>query len=93
MPPVVSTSCGVLGQLDDRLRDPVGLVRHEPPDHLEAVGDQQLLERVAAPVLRLAARDAVGDGEDPGPHTSSFVFSTSVISVIIMPLSIAFAMS
>jgi hypothetical protein len=54
---------------------------------------QKLLEGVAAPVLRLAARHAVGDGENRGLQTGSFVFSRRRISVTTIPLSIAFAMS
>ena len=50
-------------------------------------------ERGAAHVLRLAARDAVGDGEHGGVQTSSFVFSTTRTSVTTICLSIAFAMS
>ena len=47
----------------------------------------------------LAARDAIRHGEHGDLHTAppscsgSFVFSTSVTSVMTMPLSIAFAMS
>jgi len=76
-----------------RVGDPLPLVRDDAPLDLEAVGLQQLRERVAAPVLRLAARDAVRDGEDAGLQTASFVFSTSAISPITIALSIAFAMS
>jgi len=54
------------------------------------VGAQELLEQVAARVLRLAARDPIGDGEHGGVH--DFVFSTSSTSNVIC-LSIAFAMS
>jgi hypothetical protein len=60
---------------------------------VESVGEEKLLEDAPAPVLGLAAGDAVGDGEDGGVQTSSFVFCSSVMSVIVMPLSIAFAMS
>ena len=54
---------------------------------------EQLLEQRAARVLRLTAGDAVGDGEDGGLQTDSFVFSTSRTSATTIPLSIAFAMS
>ena len=39
------------------------------------------------------ARHAVRHGQHRGFHTGSFVFSTSVTSEMVMPLSIAFAMS
>jgi len=74
-----------------RGRDLVALVGNDAALDVVTVSAQQLLERVAAPVLRLAARHAVGDGQHRRFH--SFVFSTSVISLSTMPLSIAFAMS
>ncbi len=83
----------IRSEVGDRTGDRVALVRDEASEHLEAVGEQKLLEGVARHVVGLPARHAVGDGEDTGPHTSSFVFSTSVISVIVIPLSIALAMS
>ena len=69
------------------------LVGHEPALDLVAVRPQELLEGVAASVLRLAPRDTVGDGQHRCPQTSTLVFSISVTSVITIPLSIAFAMS
>ena len=94
VPPVVSTSSAPRGELDDRPRDLVLLVGHEPAQDGEPVGAQELLERGAASVLGFAARDPVGDREDGRPHARSpFVFSTRVISEITIPLSIAFAMS
>ena len=90
----MSTSAASRGELDDRPRDLVLLVGNEPAHDVVPVGAQELLERGAASVLGFAARDAVGDREDGRPQTGSpFVFSTSVISEITIPLSIAFAMS
>jgi hypothetical protein len=61
--------------------DVVALSREEPD------------EKLAALVLPLAGRDSVGDRQDGGPQTGSFVFSTSATSVTDMPGSIALAMS
>ena len=81
------------GELAERGGDLLSLVGDDAALDVVAVALQELGEQVAAPVLRLAARDAVGDGEDGGPQTGSFVFSTSVTSPITIALSIAFAMS
>src|SRR3954453_15637739 len=69
------------------------LVRHEAADHLVTVPAEQLFEDVPASVLGLAARDAVGDGQDGRFHTCSFVFSTRWTSPIDIALSIALHMS
>ena len=70
------------------------LVGDDPAQDLEALAAQQLLERIAAPVLARAGADAVRNGEHGGLQTRrSFVFSTSVTSAIVIALSIAFAMS
>src|SRR5204862_3943629 len=47
-------------------RDLVALGGDDPSRHREPVGLQQLREEVGAAVLRLAARDAVGDREHRG---------------------------
>jgi hypothetical protein len=50
---------GASGELADRRRDDSPLVRDDASLHLPAVGGEQLLEEVAAPILALAGRDAV----------------------------------
>jgi hypothetical protein len=60
---------------------------------LVVVGLEQLDEERAALVFPLAGGNAVRDGDDRGPQTGSFVFSTSITSEMDMSLSIAFAMS
>ena len=54
VPPVVSTSELRAGQVDDRVRDLVGLVRDDAPLDVESLAREQLGERVAAPVLARA---------------------------------------
>ena len=53
----------------------------------------RLLEQVAARVLPRPLGDTVRDGQDPGPHTGPFVFSSSRTPSTTIALSIAFAMS
>src|SRR5262249_26310054 len=81
---------GRRGQLFDGGRDLVSLVRDDATVDLPAVGTQQVGKRVAASVLRLAARHAIGDGEHRG--SQALTFSTSSTANVIC-LSIAFAMS
>ena len=81
---------GGRGELLDRRGDLVGLVGHDAPLDLVAVSAQELVEQVAARILRRAARDAVRHRQDGGLH--SFLFSTSS-TVNVISLSIAFAMS
>ena len=90
VPPVVSTSAARAGELLDRRGDLARLVGDDAPRDVVPVGSEQLRERVAARVLGLAARHAVGHGEHRRVHC--FVFSTSSTSNVIC-LSIAFAMS
>ena len=81
---------GARGELLDRDGDRVGLVGNDAPDDRIPVGAQQLLEQVAARVLRLTARHAIGDGQHRRVHDLVFS-SNSTLNVIC--LSIAFAMS
>ena len=81
------------GELGDRGRDLVRLVGDDAALHREALALEQLGERVAAAILARPVVDAVRDRQHGGVHTGSFVFSTSVTSVIVIALSIAFAMS
>ena len=81
------------GKRAQRSRDLLAFVGNDPPLDLVTVSDEKLREEVAALVLRLPARDAVGDGEDGRLQTASLVFSTSCTSPITIALSIAFAMS
>ena len=99
---VPRTQTGATGREDERhlirevldgLRDRLPVVRHEPPDDLEALGLEQLLQEITAEILPRALRDSVRDGEDAGRQTSSFVFSTRRTSSITIALSIALAMS
>ena len=71
----------------------ISLVRYDSPLDLVAVGLEELDEDVTALVLARAGDDAVRDCQHRRPHTSALVFSTSVMSVTTIPLSIAFAMS
>jgi hypothetical protein len=80
-------------ELAQRFGDLLPLVRDDAPLDLVPVARQQLRQQVAAPVLGLAARDAVADRQDGSLQTVSFVFSTSETSPIVIALSIAFAMS
>src|SRR5207253_7932071 len=77
-------------ELLDRGGDLARLVRDDAARQVVAVRGEKLGERVAAPVLRLTPRDAVGNGEHTGVHC--LTFSTSSTSND-MCLSIAFAMS
>jgi hypothetical protein len=60
---------------------------------IEPLRLEQRDEQLPALVVTLSRRDAVGNRDDAGSQTGSFVFSTSVTSVTFIPLSIAFAMS
>jgi hypothetical protein len=60
---------------------------------LEVLLLEQLDEQPAALVVARPGGNAVGDGDDGGLQTASFVFSTSVTSLTDIALSIAFAMS
>ena len=93
MPPVVSTSARAVGELDDRGRDLAGLVGHDAALDLVAVGGEQLLERVAARSSRVPCETPSETVSTAAFTPSTFVFSTSVTSAIIISLSIAFAMS
>ena len=81
------------GQFQDRGGDRLRLVGHDPPLHVEPIGVQQLCEGVAAAILTGAVVHAVGDGQHRCSHAGSFTFETSVMPVIDIPLSTAFAMS
>ena len=61
--------------------------------HVEAFRIEQRDEQLPALVLSLSRRNAVGNRDDAGSQTGSFVFSTSATSDTVIPLSIAFAMS
>jgi hypothetical protein len=80
-------------ELAQRGDDPVVLVRHHTPLDLVALAAEQLLEQVAARVVRRAARDAVGRREHRSSQTGSFVFSSRRTSATTISLSTAFAMS
>ena len=81
-------------QLTNRLGDRGALVGNDAALHLVAFLGEQLREDVSAPVLALAGRDAVRDGQDRSPQeTTSFVFSSRRTSSTTISLSIAFAMS
>ena len=81
---------GSRGEILDRRGDLVRLVGDDPAFDVVAVRAQELLEQVAARIVRLPARDPVRHREDGGRH--SFTFSTSSTLKVIC-LSIAFAMS
>ena len=81
---------GDLGELLDRRGDLVGLVGNDATLDVVAVRAQQLLEQIAARVVRLAARHTVRHGQNGSIH--SLIFSTSSTAKVIC-LSIAFAMS
>jgi hypothetical protein len=68
-------------------------VRNEPVLYLVVLRLEQLDEERAALVLPFARRDTVGNRDDGGLQSGSFVFSTRATSVTDMPESIAFAMS
>ena len=92
VPPVVSTTAAVLGELGDRLGDRVALVRHDPPLDLVA------LLRRAAPRATSPLSSSRVPSDTPSETVSTaglhdFVFSTSRTSPISIALSIAFAMS
>ena len=102
VPPVVRTSAGLVGEIANRRFDVLALVGHDPAHHLVTLRREQLLERVAALVLALAGRDAVGNGEHRGftalPAGGSVeptppVFSSNFTSSMTISLSTAFAMS
>ena len=78
------------GEADDVSGDLVGLVGDDAARDLVPVGGEELGERVAAPVGRLAARDAVGDGEDGGSHSLTFSTSSTLNDIC---LSTALTMS
>ena len=81
-------------ELEQRGGDRVALVGDDPALDLVPVAGQQLGEEIAAPILALAGRDAVRDGEDSRPQDgTSFVFSSRRTSSMTISLSTAFAMS
>src|SRR5262249_55222603 len=85
--------CGLVCELLDRAGDLAAFVRNDAPDHLVALGFEQLLEQVAARVLARPLGDTVRNGQDRRIHRGSWVFSPSLPSSTTMPLSIALAMS
>ena len=93
VPPVVSTTAAVLGELGDRGRDLGRLVRHDAPLDLVPVRLEQLRQEVAARILSRTCDDPVRHGQNSRLHASSFVFSTSETSETTICLSIALAMS
>src|SRR5436190_4096466 len=84
---------GLFRELHDRVGDGLAVVGDDAPLDLVTLSAEQLRQDVAAAVLPLAGRDTVGDGQDGGLHTASFVFSSKRTSLISISLSIAFAMS
>jgi hypothetical protein len=81
-------------QLADGGGDRCALVGDDPALDLVALLAQEIREDLAATVLALAGRDAVGDRQDSCSQSrASFVFSRSLTSSTTISLSIALAMS
>ena len=83
----------MLGELLDRGSDRPRVVGNDPALDVEALVGEQGGQRLTARVLARALVDAVRDRQDGGVQRGSFVFETSVTSVIVIALSTAFAMS
>ena len=83
----------MLRELSQRRGDLRPIVGNDTMLDVELLSFQQLDQKAPALVLPLTRRDAVRDGDDRGPQSGSFVFSTRVTSDTDIPGSIAFAMS